>query len=121
MTLTAGLGLAGSATSASAHRLHRPGCNCGPTSPSTYYNTVRPARFLTHVHDVSVYRHVQRIHRIVNVTRIQPIIHIHDVTRIHHHTIVETRNSYQHLTQRLTPIRYVTRSIQNYYDCQCGR
>ena len=116
----AGWVLAGSAASVSAHQSYYPGCNCGPVTPSTYYKTVHPAKFLTQYHDVSVYKNVTRIHQVVNVTRVQPIIHINDVTRVHHHTIVQTRNAYSSVTQELTPIRYVQRSVQNYYDCSCG-
>ena len=75
---------------------------------------------MTRYHDVSVFKHVHRIHQVVNVTRVQPVLHIHDVTRVHHHTIVLTSDAYQHVTQHLPPIYDVQRSVLNYYDCSCG-
>ena len=119
VSLTAGWVLAGSATSASAHSYH-PGCNCGPNSPSRYYKTVHPAKFMTRYHDVSVTKHVHRIHRVINVTRVQPIIHIHEVTRVHHHTMVYTSNAYEHVIQQLPPMHVMSYSTQNYFDCSCG-
>ena len=119
VSLTAGWVLAGSATGASA-RGYYPGCNCGPNSSSRYYKTVHPAKFVTRYHDVSVTKHEHRIHRVINVTRVQPIIHIHQVTRVHHHTVILTRNAYEYVTQQAAPRYVTTYSTQNYYDCSCG-
>ena len=81
--LVAAWALVGFAAPANAHGYY-PGCNCGPVAPTTHYKIVHVAKFYTHYHDESVYKHVQRVHRVTTVTQIQPIIHIHDVTRIHH-------------------------------------
>lgn len=120
--LVAGLVLAGSTYTASARQGYS-GCHAcggGPIAPTTYYKTVHPQRSFTRYHDVSVYNRVNRVHRIVNVVRIQPIVRIHDVTRVHHHTIFHTINAYASVTQRLTPIQYVDRSVRHHYDCGCG-
>ena len=82
---------------------------------------MHPAKSLTRYHDKLVYKHVLRVHRVVNVTRVQPIIHIHDITRVHHRTIVRINDVYSRVTQQLMPIRTIEYSTQNYYDCNCGR
>ncbi len=117
-----GVMVAGAAAANAHYRGHYyPGCNCGPVAPTTHVRTIHTSKAETHYHDVSVVKHVHRVHRVTNITRIQPIFHIHEVTRIHHHTVVETRDAYRNLTEHLRPIRVVTHSVQNFYDCHCGR
>ncbi len=118
-TLAAGWLFAAAATAATT----RPAIckSCGPIAPTRHYKTVYPMKMQTHYRDVSVYKTVRRVHRITNVTKIQPIVYIKEITRIHHHTIVRTSNAYERVTQRLTPMRYVERSVKNFYDCRCGR
>ncbi len=110
--------LCGAATGASAH--HRPGCSaCGPITPVTIYKTVHPQQFVTKYHDVSKTHLVHRVRRVTTVVRVQPILHIHEVTRVHHHTIVTVSNAYNRETEHLSPIRMVTRSVENLYSCGC--
>jgi hypothetical protein len=66
-----------------------------------------------------VYRHVQRIRRIVHVTRVQPVVHTHVVTRVHHHTIFHTKNAYERATVHLPPVNTASGSTKHYYDCSC--
>ena len=115
-TLSLACGFAGVASKASAN--HRCG-SCGPIAPTTLYKTVHPQKYLTRYRDVSVYRHVNRIHPIITVTRVQPVIHINQVTRVHHRTISHVVNAYSSSTQYLPPLRYVSNSVQNIYHCGC--
>lgn len=115
--LVAGWMFAGS--TASAHGYY-PGCNCGPVRPVTHYKLIHTEKYLTHYHNTSVTKHVQRVRHITTITKIQPIIHIHEVTLVHHHTIVSTVNAYSQHIEHLMPIRYVQRSTKNFYDCHCG-
>lgn len=115
-TLAFGWVMAGATTSAGAHAC----ASCSaPVPPTTIYKTVHPSQFMTKYHDVSVTRHVRRVHRVTTVVRVQPILHIHEVTRVHHHTVVTTRNAYHRQTEHLAPIREVTHSTQNIYECGC--
>ena len=108
--------VAGSATSASAHRCG----SCGaPPAPTTIYKTVHPAQYMTKYHDVSKTKLVHHVHRITTIVRVQPILHIHEVTRVHHHTVVTVSNSYSRETEHLSPIVHTTRSTENFYDCGC--
>ncbi len=108
--------VAGSATSASAHKCSA----CGPL-PTTYHTTtVHPSKSYTRYHDESVYSHVPRYHHIVNITRIQPIVHILNVTRIHHRTIYFVRDTYANETETLAPITYIRSSVINTYEGGCG-
>ena len=117
-TSALGLTIAGAAGIADAHS--RPGCgSCGPVAPTTIYKTVHPSLYSTKYHDVSVTRHVHRVHRVTTVVRVQPILHIHEVTRVHHHTVVTTSQSYHRETEHLSPIRVVTHSTENFYSCGC--
>ena len=118
VAIIAGLMLLGSTAGASAF-YRRSGCCGGPIPPSYQYRTVHAHKHATRYRDLSVYRHVQRIRRVVNVTRIRPVLHLHVVTRVHHHTVFHTRNVYERATQYLPPVRSVTYSTQNYYDCSC--
>lgn len=93
---------------------------CGPIPPTTHYRVVHPQIYRTHVRDVSVYRHVRKIHRIINVTEVQPVVHLHVVTRVHHHTVVHVRDQYHNVVEHLEPIRLVTHSTQHLYDCGCS-
>lgn len=117
--LAAGWMLAGSATSADAGYGYSGCCGGGPLPPTYHYKTKPVHHFKTRYLDRNVYRHVPRLHRVVYVTRVQPIIHTHLVTRVHHHTVFYTQNTYQHATQYLPPIHYTSGSTKNYYDCSC--
>lgn len=115
-TSVAGWMMAGSSTAASAH--HCGSCG-GPVAPTTIYKTVHPQQFMTKYHDVSKTHLVHRVHRVTTIVRVQPILHIHEVTRVHHHTIVTTSNAYFHETEHLAPIRRVSHSVENIYECGC--
>ena len=108
--------LAGSSTAADAHRCGSCG---GPVAPTTIYKTVQPQLYSTKYHDVTKTHLVHRVHRVTTVVRVQPILHIHEVTRVHHHTIVTTSNAYYHETEHLSPIRQVSHSVENIYECGC--
>jgi hypothetical protein len=116
--LVAGWLLTGSATTAEAGYRHS-GCCGGPLPPVYRYKTVRQHKHQTRYRDRSVYRHVQRIRRIVHVTRVQPVVHTHVVTRVHHHTIFHTKNAYERATVYLPPVNTVYGSTKHYYDCSC--
>ena len=117
-TSALGLMIASPVAGADAHG--SAGCgSCGPIAPTTIYKMVHPNLYSTKYHDVSVTKHVHRVHRVTTVVRVQPILHIHEVTRVHHHTVVTTSQSYHRHTEHLSPIRLVTHSTENFYTCGC--
>ena len=65
--LIVGLGLVGSATTASAYHHRGHGC-CGPVPPSYTYKTKKVHKNVTHYRDVWRTKYVPREKRIVHVT-----------------------------------------------------